>query len=88
MPRQDHGAFGDILGVIADALQGPRDLHVAEDIAQVVGHGLAPGDDRERAGLDLPFALIEFAVPGDDAIGGLVVALHQRFHGRFELGFH
>ena len=74
-------ALGDVLGEIADALQVARDLEHRHDVAQVVGHRLAPGDHEDGLLLQLALELIDGAVAGDGALGELGVALLQRIEG-------
>ncbi len=61
-------ALGDILGIVADAFDHADDLQRSDDVAQVVGHGRAQGDD-------LDYQLFNFRLYGVDA---LVVGDHLR----------
>ena len=72
------GPLGDILGEVARALQVAGDLEHRHDVAQVDGHGLAPGDHLDGEVLDLALQGIDLAVLGDDALGELRVTALQR----------
>ena len=85
MARENQRAFGDVLGVVAHALERTGNFDVAEDVAQVIGHGLAARDDRKRAGFDLALALIQLRVARDDALGGIDVSFQQCVHGALQL---
>ena len=73
-----HGALGDVLAEIADALQVVGDAQRRHDLAEVVGHRLAPGDHHHGLLLDLPLERVDRLVLLDGGGGELRVAALQR----------
>ena len=71
-------ALGDVLGEVADALEVVGDAQRADDVAQVDGHRLAPGDRQDRAFFDLALQGVDLHVDGDRALGQGGIALAQR----------
>ena len=66
-PLGDGGdALGDVLAEIADTFEIGRDADGADDLAQVLGHRLAAGDDEDRLVVDLALGLVEQRVVADD----------------------
>ena len=62
-------ALGDVLAEIADPFQVGRNADRADDLAQIVGHRLALGDDDDRLFVDLALTVIEHRIVGDDLLG-------------------
>ena len=77
-PRRRQRALGDVLGEVADALQIAGDLQHRHDVAQVVGHGLAPGDHQDGLLLQVALEQVDVAVAGDCRLGELGIAPLQR----------
>ena len=85
MARQDEGTLRDVLGVVADAFKRTRDFHVPEDIPQIIRHGLAARDDRQRARFDLTLAFIHLGIAHENTLSGVHVAFHERGDGVLKL---
>ena len=54
--------LGDVLAEVADPLEVGRDADRPDDLAQIVGHRLALGDDDDRLVVDLALAFVEDGV--------------------------
>ena len=80
-------ALADVLGVIADPLEIVADAHGADDLAQIDGHRLPPRDRQDRLFLDLMLHRVDGRIGGDDVLGEIGVALHQRPDGIRDLPF-
>ena len=76
----DHGqrALGDILAEIADALEVGGDAERRHDLAEVVGHRLAPGDHDDGLLLDLVLELVDRLVLLDGDVGEVRIAALER----------
>jgi hypothetical protein len=74
-------ALGDVLGIVADPLDHAGDLERGDDLAQIVGHRRAQGDDLHRLALDLGLERVDPGVALDDRGGGLRIAADERLHG-------
>ena len=73
-------ALGDVLGVIADALDNAGNLQRGEHFAQIVGHGGAQRNDLHHQHVDLLLQRVDALVAGDDAVGEALRTLDQSFH--------
>ena len=78
---EQRNALGDVLGIVADALDDARDLERCNDVAKVAGHRCAQGDELHGAPLRLDLEHVELLVLSDDALGALDVALGEAAHG-------
>ena len=61
--------------------RSPAILSDRHDVAQVVGHRLAPGDHQDGLLLQLALQLVDGAVAGDHALAELGIALLERIEG-------
>ena len=78
LARDGERALGDVLGEVADALQVAGDLQHRHDVAQIVGHGLAPGDHQDGLLLQVALEQVDVAIAGDCRLGELGIAVLQR----------
>ena len=72
------GALGDVLAEIADALEVVCDTECRHDLAEVVGHRLAPGDHHHGLLLDLLLERVDRLVLLDCGGGELRVTALER----------
>ena len=68
-------AFGDVLGVVADALDNAGDLERCDNITQIAGHRRAQRDKLYRPPLRFDLQHVELLVVGNDALRPFGVAL-------------
>ena len=73
--------LGDVLGVVADALEVVADAHGADDLAQIDGHRLPPGNREDRFFLDLMLHGVDGGIGGNHVFREIHIALHQRADG-------
>ena len=81
------GAFGEIGRVIADALDGVRYLQRGDHLAQVIGHGLAQGEELDGRGVEFALERIEPRILRHHALGERGIAVGQRLQRVGELLF-
>ena len=77
---QHRHALGDVLGVIADALDHARDLERGDDIPKVRRHRRTKRDQLHRAALGLHLERVELLVVANDLLGTADIALDQAAH--------
>ena len=75
-------ALGDVLGKIADPLQIAGHADSANNSAQILRHGLALGDERDRPVVELALPGIHDGVVGNDALSQGIVGRKQRLRRR------
>jgi hypothetical protein len=73
--RQVQGAFGDVLGQVAHALQVGVDLQGGGGAAQVHGNRLVQGQNFQALFFNVVFVLVDLRVALDDVAGKVHVAL-------------
>ena len=76
----DDGAFRDVLGKVADTLEIGGDADRGDDLAQIHGHRLPPGDGEDRLFLDLALQQVDARIDGDGGAGEVRVEAEQRVH--------
>ena len=81
------GAFGSVLGQIADALKIGGHLDCHHDLTQVTRHRLALGNRQDRLLLDLTLEDIDFLVILDDTVSQVRIAPRQCVNGIIQLLF-
>ena len=77
---EQRDALGDVLGIVADALDHARNLERRDDVAKVARHRRAKRDQLDRAALGLDLERVELLVVLDDLRGALEVALDEAAH--------
>ena len=84
--RQHQGPLGYALGQVAAAFQVGGDLQGRHRLAQVVGHGLAQGDQADGLLLDVGLDLVQAVVLLDDLTRQVRLPPGHRPDGVGELG--
>ena len=82
---QHDAALGDVLGVVADALQFAGDLQRRDDLAQVLRHRLAQRQQADDELLGLALQRVHLRVSFHGLAGGLGVAFQHRRAGQRDL---
>ena len=74
------GALGDVLGIVADALEDAGDLQPGDHFAQIVGHRRAQRQHPDRQFIDIVLDRVDAAIALDHPGGEALVARDEGIH--------